>query len=76
MLFTKKKKKIEDKVNFNKWMPITGEMKIFKKIFKKIFRTGTEIDLYTEASNLNWGGCLNEQITNSRWLTIKKTFAC
>ena len=61
--------------NFDKWMNITPDMK--KDLLwwinnvavqdRKIFRTGAELDLYTDASNLGWGGCLNGQCINGRW---------
>lgn len=61
--------------NFDKWMVITHEMKAdliwwLKNIEvqnRKIFREGTETDLYTDASNLGWGACLNHQIINGKW---------
>ncbi|XP_071521653.1 uncharacterized protein [Panulirus ornatus] len=34
---------------------------------RQIFRKGTELDLYTDASNLGWGGHLNQQKVNGRW---------
>lgn len=61
--------------NFDKWMEITDEMKTdFVWLInhmvvqdRKMFRKDTEIDLYTDASNLDWGRFLNHQITNGRW---------
>lgn len=63
------------KGNFDEWMIVTDEMKSdlnwwIKEVAnqdRKIFRKCTEIDLYTDASNLGWGGCLNGQSTNVRW---------
>ena len=39
---------------------------------RKIFWKVTEIDLYTDASNLGWGGSLNHHQVNGRW-SLKET---
>ena len=70
----------KEKGNFDKWMAITYEMKTdliwwinhIAVQDRQIFRTGTEIDLYTDASNLGWGGYLNHQQINGRWSIKEK----
>lgn len=65
---------------FNKWMEITEDLKMDLSWWinsvagqdRKIFRQGTEIDIYTDASNLGWGGCLNGQSINGRWSVVEK----
>ena len=52
--------------NFDKWMAITQEMKVDLMWWLnhnsegnwKILLKDTEVDLYTDASNLGWGGLL------------------
>lgn len=66
----------KERGNFEKWMEITEEMKADLKWWishvagenRKIFRAGTEIEQYTDASNLGWGCYLNHQTANGRWL--------
>ena len=70
----------KEKGNFDRWMEITEDMKTDLIWWinhvacqdRKIFRTGTEIELYTDALNSGWGGCLNNQTTNGRWLTEER----
>ena len=65
----------KEKGNFDIWMGITHEMKAdlicwlnhISKENRKIFWKGTEIDLYTDASNFGWGGSLNHHQVNGRW---------
>ncbi|KAK3890263.1 hypothetical protein Pcinc_005794 [Petrolisthes cinctipes] len=68
------------KGNFDECMAVTDVMKSDLNWWinevanqdRKIFRKGTEIDLYTDASNIGWGGCLNGQSTNGKWSTGEK----
>lgn len=61
--------------NFDKWMPVTEDMKTDLRWWvnqvivqdRKIFRKSPDIELYTDASDLGWGGCLNSQTTGGRW---------
>lgn len=61
--------------NFDKWMDITSDMKTDLLWWidnvavqdRKIFRPGIDLEIYTDASNLGWGGCLNDQCVNGRW---------
>lgn len=63
------------KGNFDKWMVVTHEMRLdliwwtshIALQTRQIFRKGTELDLYTDASNLGWGGHINQQSVNGRW---------
>lgn len=61
--------------NFDKQMLITDVMKIdlmwwiehVETQHRRIIHPGTEIVLYTDASDLGWGGCLYHQSVNGRW---------
>lgn len=61
--------------NFDKWMPITDDMKTDLNWWvsqvtlqkRKIFRKSPDTELYTDASDLGWGACLNSQTTGGRW---------
>lgn len=67
------------KGNFNKWMAVTDDMRSDLSWWlnnitlqtRHIFRSGTELDLYTDASNLGWGGSLNGRQTNGRWSSLE-----
>lgn len=66
--------------NFDNWMTITADMKTdlswwLDNIYtqdRKIFRGGTDIDLYTDASSLGWGGHLNNRATSGSWSLEEK----
>ena len=34
---------------------------------RKIFRKTPEIEIFTDASNLGWVGCLRDHVNNGRW---------
>lgn len=61
--------------NFDRWMPITEAMKSdlcwwidnITTQDRKIFRPGTDINLYTDASNIGWGCHLNQRCTGGGW---------
>lgn len=61
--------------NFNGWMSITDDMRKDLRWWimeldhqnRKIFRRAPDIEVFTDASNLGWGGCLKEMVTNGRW---------
>lgn len=61
--------------DFNRWMNITEEIrtdlnwwiKELENQNRKIFRNAPDTELFTDASNLGWAGCLNSITTNGRW---------
>lgn len=61
--------------NFDKWMPVTEDMCKDLQWWvsqvavqnRKIFRDCPDIELYSDASDSGWGGCLNSQTTGGRW---------
>lgn len=66
--------------DFDRRMAITTGMKFdlqwwTANIFsqdRKIFRTGTNIDLFTDASSLGWGGHLDQMTTCGSWSLQEK----
>ena len=64
----------KEKGNFDKWMAITQEMTVDLIWWLnhnsegnwKILLKDTEVDLYTDASNLGLGGLLNRRQVNGR----------
>lgn len=60
--------------DFNRWMNITEEIrtdlnwwiKELENQNRKIFRNAPDTELFTDASNLGWAGCLNSITTNGR----------
>ncbi|MPC72188.1 hypothetical protein E2C01_066485 [Portunus trituberculatus] len=61
--------------DFEGWMPITDEIRKdltwwiteLETQDRKIFRKAPEIEMFTDASNLGWAGCLSGHVTNGRW---------
>lgn len=61
--------------DFELLMPITDAMKAdlhwwldnVTTQVRRIFHSGTEVDLYTDASNLGWGGHLHQRSTSGGW---------
>lgn len=64
-----------EKGNFDKMMEVTKDMTVDLTWWihnstihnRRIFRGGTDLDLYTDASNTGWGGHLNEHTTGGSW---------
>ena len=61
--------------NFDSWMNVTVGMRTdlnwwvdnVSTQVRKIFRPGPDVDLYTDASNLGWGGHLHHRSTGGGW---------
>ena len=61
--------------NFDRKLNITADMKLdlswwlanVDRHHRHIFRSGTDIDLFTDASSLGWGGHLGCQTTSGTW---------
>ncbi|XP_063859168.1 uncharacterized protein LOC135100135 [Scylla paramamosain] len=66
--------------NFDRPLNITADMKLdlswwldnVDRHHRHIFRPGTDIDLFTDASSLGWGGHLGCQITSGTWSLDEK----
>ncbi|XP_045126284.1 uncharacterized protein LOC123513278 [Portunus trituberculatus] len=67
--------------DFELWMPITDAMKADLQWWldnvatqvQKIFTSGTEIDLYTDASTLGLGDHLQHRSTSGSWSMVEKS---
>ena len=62
-------------------MPITDGMKADLQWWldnvatqvRRILKSGTEVDRYTDASNLGWGGHLHQQSTSGGWSVVERS---
>ena len=64
--------------DFELWMPITDVMKAdlqwwLDSVATRIFTSGTEIDLYTDASNLGCGAHLHHRSTSGSWSVVEQS---
>lgn len=65
------------KGNFDKFMTISKEMKMELSWWisevgtqvRKIIRTAPSVEVFTDASDLGWGGCVLKHSTNGKWTT-------
>ena len=66
--------------NFDRPLHLTADMKLdlswwldnMDRHHRLIFRSGTDIDIFTDASNLGWGGHLGGQSTGGTWSLEEK----